>query len=66
ILGRFSPNVNSLVVKLCKPPKARATAVQPKQMTLNGILKSGVGRLTSNDSEYSRTKPSDAADDKLD
>ena len=37
--------------------------MQPKQITLNGMLKSGVGRLTSNVSEYTRTKPSDDDDD---
>ncbi len=54
-----SVDANTFAVKLYKPPKARATAVQPRQITLKGILKSDVERLTNNDSEYRRMKPSD-------
>jgi hypothetical protein len=46
-----SVDANTFAVKLYKPPKARATAVQPRQITMKGIPKSGVGRLTNNDSE---------------
>lgn len=36
-----------LVVILCMGPKAKATTVQVRQMTLYGMLKSGVGNDTS-------------------
>lgn len=38
-------NTNRFVVILCHGPNANATAVHAKQITLYGILKSGVGRL---------------------
>jgi hypothetical protein len=40
-----------LVVKLCNDPKPIAIAVHVKQITLYGMLKSGVGKLSNNVSE---------------
>lgn len=48
ISTRFKTNL--LVEMLWSGPKAMATAVQAKQITLYGILKSGVGRLINKDS----------------
>jgi hypothetical protein len=46
-------------------PKATATTVQAKQMTLYGILKSGVGREISRDSVWRRRKNSSEVSFKL-
>lgn len=42
--------VKFLVVMLCSGPKASATTVHARQITLYGMEKSGVGKLTSSDS----------------
>lgn len=44
------------VVRLCTEPKAIATTVHAKHMTLYGMLKSGVGKDTSRASVCSRKK----------
>ena len=46
--------LNSLVVRLKREPKAMATTVQTKHMTLYGMLKSGIGTETSRTSEWIR------------
>ena len=42
-----STMVKLFVVMLCNGPKAKATTVHVKQMTLYGIEKSGVGKFTN-------------------
>lgn len=51
-----SSRTNRRVVRLCTEPNATATTVHARQMTLYGMLKSGVGRETSKDSVCSRKK----------
>lgn len=41
---------NIFVVNVCTGPKSIAIAVQTRQITLNGILKSGTGSKTSSTS----------------
>ena len=45
----------TFVVMLWSGPKAKATTVQVKQITLYGIEKSGVGKFTRSDSVYNWT-----------
>lgn len=53
-----STTLNRRVVRLCNDPKAMATTVQARQITLYGILKSGVGNDTSKVSVCRRRKNS--------
>ena len=46
-------------------PNAMASTVQARQMTLYGMLKSGVGKDTRRDSVYSRRKWVDDSSDSL-
>ena len=55
--GFLGSTASSLLVdRLWKEPKPIATTVHARQITLYGILKSGVGRVTSTASVWRRTK----------
>ena len=60
-----SSSTKRRVVRLWMEPNAMASTVQARQMTLYGMLKSGVGKDTRRDSVYSRRKWVDDSSDSL-